>query len=80
MSVKHQSPTQPIKSPAKLKNEDDGPTTAAIPSTASPTILTATAPISNQVCYTFLDSYMTAEENVFMINRKKHSCWTTNRQ
>lgn len=55
MSVKHQSPTQPVKSPTKqvLKGEEDGPTTAAIPSTASPTILTATAPISNQVCFFF---------------------------
>lgn len=58
VSVKHQSPTQPVKSPTKqvLKGEEDGTTTAAIPSTASPTILTATAPISNQEKTQLLDN------------------------
>ncbi|XP_066248258.1 polycomb group protein Pc-like isoform X1 [Euwallacea similis] len=59
LSTKHQTAVQSTKSLAKSpKSEDPAnvPVTSAIPSAASPTILTATAPISNQDKTQLLDN------------------------
>ncbi|XP_050304834.1 polycomb group protein Pc-like [Anthonomus grandis grandis] len=60
LSPKSQSAQVPSKPSTKLPQKEEEvkevPTTSAIPSTASPTILTATAPISNQDKSQLLDN------------------------